>query len=380
TQENQENQPNQEIQQDQQDQQTQDIQENQQTQQTQDTQENQQIQQIQEITIADGRFRIDYKIASGGYSRVYVGTDKKTNQQVAIKLEEVNQEVRSPSRGQETVKLEGRLYRKLPPHSYPKLHWTGTTRGGLYNALVTDLLGPSLWNLWEYCKHSFTQDTLCNIAIQALKRLQGLHQKGIIHNDVKPTNFAMGSGKNGNTLYLIDLGLATTFEEIKHREKVKRVGGLLGTAYYAPLEALRGKTRSYRDDLESLGLTLIELIKGELPWGDARDSLCLEQRAKITLDALCSGLPEVHFLIEHARNLRFDQLPNYRQLIKKFEKARSIPESGQTWIFDWVKVRYQRIQKKVEEQAAGLENRRRSRDADDEGEAEGPPRSRPRQQ
>jgi serine/threonine protein kinase len=170
------------------------------------------------------------------------GTDKKTNKQVAIKLEEVGQEVSSPCRRLETVKLEGRLYRKLPPHSYPKLHWTGTTRGGLYDALVTDLLGPSLGNLWEYCRYSFTLDTLCNVAIQALKRLQGLHKKGIIHNDIKPTNFAMGSGKNGNTLYLIDYGLSTTFEEIKHKEEVKETGGLLGTAYYAPLEALRGRS------------------------------------------------------------------------------------------------------------------------------------------
>lgn len=113
---------------------------------------------------------------------------------------------------------------------------------------------------------------------------------------------------------------------------------------------------------------------------NTRGALCLEQRAEITLDKLCSELPEVHFLMEHARQLRFDQLPNYRQLIREFEKARSTPGSGQTCIFDWVKIRYQRIQKKMEERAAGLESRKRSRDEDDDGEEEGPPRSRPRQE
>ncbi|CAG9989543.1 unnamed protein product, partial [Clonostachys byssicola] len=380
TQENQENQESQQNQGAQEDQQDQLIQQDQQIQQNQENQEIPDNKETQEITIANGRFRIDYKIASGGYSRVYAGTDKKTNQQVAIKLEEVDQEVSSPSRRQETVKLEGRLYRKLPLHGYPKLHWTGRTRGGLYDVLVTDLLGPSLWNLFEYCGERFSLDTLCNIAIQALKRLQGLHKAGIIHNDIKPMNFAIGSGKSGNTLYLIDLGLSSTWEEIKDKDGVKQRGGLLGTSYYAPLEALWGRARSYRDDLTSLGLTLVELSKGKLPWGDANGSLCLGKREKITLDELCSGLPQVQFLMEHAKQLRFDQLPNYGLLIKKFEKALSDSGSGRTCIFDWVKVRYRRMQRKMEERAAGLENRRRSRDEDDDGEEEGPPRSRPRQQ
>ncbi|CAH0056321.1 unnamed protein product, partial [Clonostachys solani] len=332
-------------------------------------------QENQEITIADGRFRIDYKIADGGFSRVYVGTDKTTNKQVAIKLEEV---ILLPRRDR-TVELEGRLYPRLPRNSSPKLLWTGTTKGGFYDALVTDLLGPSLWNLFEYCRHPFSMDTVCNVAIQALNRLEGIHKKGIIHNDIKPGNLAMGSGKKGNFLYIIDYGLASTFSDIQHKERDS--GGLVGTEHYAPLEAIRDRrTRSYRDDLESLGLSLVELAESKLPWESVRRSKRLDLREKLTLDKLCGGLPAVKFLLEHARRLRFDQLPNYRQLIKEFERARSKLEPGQTWVFDWVDKRYKAMQKKMQERAASTQSRRRSRDEDDEGEEEAPPRRRRRLQ
>lgn len=163
------------------------------------------------------------------------GTDKTTNKQVAIKLEEV---ILLPRRNR-TVELEGRLYPRLPRNSSPKLLWAGTTKGGFYDALVTDLLGPSLWNLFEYCAQSFPMDTICNVAIQALNRLEGIHKKGIIHNDIKPGNLAMGSGKKGNILYIIDYGLASTFSDIQHKERDS--GGLVGTEHYAPLEAVRDR-------------------------------------------------------------------------------------------------------------------------------------------
>ncbi|VUC37570.1 unnamed protein product [Clonostachys rosea] len=109
----------------------------------------------------------------------------------------------------------------------------------IYDALVTDLLGPSLQNLWVYCDNSFGMDTLCNIAIQALQRLKALHRKGIIHNDLKPSNFAMGSGTKGSTLYIIDYGLATRYADIQGRERGS--GHLTGTAHYAPTETARSE-------------------------------------------------------------------------------------------------------------------------------------------
>ncbi|KEF55611.1 uncharacterized protein A1O9_08361, partial [Exophiala aquamarina CBS 119918] len=38
--------------------------------------------------------------------------------------------------------------------------------------------------------------------------LQSLHTTGYLHRDIKPENFLRGTGKQGNIVYMTDLGLA----------------------------------------------------------------------------------------------------------------------------------------------------------------------------
>lgn len=92
----------------------------------------------------------------------------------------------------------------------PRLHWHG--RSCEYDVLATDLLGPSLEDLFTYCGRRLSLKTVLMIADQAISRLQGIHAKGYVHRDVKPDNFLMGVGKSGNTLYVIDFGLARKWE------------------------------------------------------------------------------------------------------------------------------------------------------------------------
>uniref|UniRef100_A0A0N5AG96 non-specific serine/threonine protein kinase n=1 Tax=Syphacia muris TaxID=451379 RepID=A0A0N5AG96_9BILA len=101
-------------------------------------------------------------------------------------------------------------------------------------------------------------------------RIRSLHLRGLIHGDIKPNNFLMGIGPCQHICFLVDFGLTKAFR-IRDGNKwrhisFKKGNGLIGTAKYASVNSHNGWELSRRDDLESLGYVIIELINQELPW------------------------------------------------------------------------------------------------------------------
>ena len=75
--------------------------------------------------------------------------------------------------------------------------------------MVTDLLGPNIQNIMDNIEgKKFTMKSTLILTEQMLKRLRDLHEKGIIHRDMKPENFVIGKGKNEKLIYMIDFGLS----------------------------------------------------------------------------------------------------------------------------------------------------------------------------
>lgn len=59
--------------------------------------------------------------------------------------------------------------------------------------LVMDLLGPSLEELFRLCKKRFSPKTVAMLAVQMITRVEFIHKSNLIHQDIKPSNFVMGS-------------------------------------------------------------------------------------------------------------------------------------------------------------------------------------------
>jgi len=75
-----------------------------------------------------------------------------------------------------------------------------------------DLLGPSLEDLFQTCKRSFDLKSVLLIAVQMVKRIQAVHEERIIHRDIKPDNFLIGSTEQTkDSVYIIDFGLAKCY-------------------------------------------------------------------------------------------------------------------------------------------------------------------------
>ncbi|KAK1048044.1 casein kinase I [Friedmanniomyces endolithicus] len=118
--------------------------------------------------------------------------------------------------------------------------------------------------------------------------------------NVKPANFLLGSGTNGNVIYVTDFGLADdcTVSRAQAAEDNPSRSHLVGTARFASIKGHRGQMQSPRDDLESLGYMLVFFCQGKLPWQslpvhnkEERNRAFLEEKMATTAEQLCEELP-----------------------------------------------------------------------------------------
>ena len=156
-----------------------------------------------------------------------------TDEEVAIKLEHV-------SVGSSLLGDEVEVYKSLAGGAgIPTVYWFGWEFE--YRVMVFELLGPSLEDLFNYCGCQFSLKTVLMIADQLICRLQYIHSKDVIHRDIKPENFLMGTGKNGNCIYVTDLGLATEYRPHRaHTGAPPSNPHLLGTARFASVNGHLG--------------------------------------------------------------------------------------------------------------------------------------------
>lgn len=148
-------------------------------------------------------------------------------------------------------------------HAIPHVHYYGLDAGTNCNVMIMELLGSSLENLFSQCGRKFSLKTVLMIADQIIKRIEYIHSRRIIHRDIKPDNFCIGTGNTKHRIYIIDFGLSKKYlsssgDHIKYKEGK----GLTGTARYASINTHLGIEQSRRDDLESLCYVCLYFLLG----------------------------------------------------------------------------------------------------------------------
>nr|XP_011458971.1 PREDICTED: uncharacterized protein LOC101301711 [Fragaria vesca subsp. vesca]XP_011459004.1 PREDICTED: uncharacterized protein LOC101301711 [Fragaria vesca subsp. vesca] len=275
-------------------------------------------------------YKLDRKLGKGGFGQVYVGrrvtggygSSGPEAFEVALKLEGRNS--KGCSHG---PPYEWQVYSSLNGcYGVPHVHYKG--QQGDYYILVMDMLGPSLWDVWNR-NQLLSEEMVACIAVEAISILEQLHIKGFVHGDVKPENFLLGQPGtvNDKKLYLVDLGLASKWKETsgRHVDYDQKPDVFRGTVRYASVHAHLGRTGSRRDDLESLAYTLIFLLRGKLPWqgynGENKGFLVCKKKMATSPEMLCvSCPPPFQQFLELVTNMKFDEEPNYLKLISLFDK------------------------------------------------------------
>jgi serine/threonine protein kinase len=234
---------------------------------------------MQQDQIVAKNYKVLSKIGKGAFGEIWKAVHLKTEQEVAIKFEEINQR-------HQQLYAECKIYlwfhsdTTVLAQAIPQVLYYGVEDN--YNIMVMDLLGMSLEGLLTACGKKFSLKTVLMIADQMIKRVEYIHSRRIIHRDIKPDNFAIGVEKNKHRIFIIDFGLAKKYmsssgTHIRYREGKS----LTGTARYASISTHLGIEQSRRDDIESLGYLFIYFLQGSLPWQNLKANNVKEKYERI---------------------------------------------------------------------------------------------------
>ena len=280
------------------------------------------------------KYRTIKKLGEGSFGKVYKA--EYNNDYFAIKFEDKN-------KGQNLLEAEATIMSYLKGPNIPQIKSFGYS--GDYNILVMQLLGKSLEELFNKLK-KFSVKTTSLLAYQMITVLKYIHDKHIIHRDIKPDNFVMGLNKLNAILYLLDFGLAKKYRSSKTLEQYPYIKKkkLTGTARYASIHALEEMEQSRRDDLESVGYVLMYFLRGELPWQglkikskEDRYKKILDKKKETSSEQLCKGFPdEYREFMEYSRNLEYTEEPKYDKFKNKFYNL-VINKLGESfdYVYDW---------------------------------------------
>ena len=210
------------------------------------------------------RYEVLSKIGAGGMADVYKGKDQMLNRYVAIKV--LKKEYKEDENFVRKFRSEAQAAAGLMHPNIVNVYDVGEDRG-LYYMVMELVEGITLKEYIEK-KGRLSHKEVISIAIQVCTGIGVAHAANIIHRDIKPQNIIIS--KDGK-VKVTDFGIAkaTTSNTVS--------SNAMGSVHYTSPEQARGGFSDQRSDIYSIGITLYEMVTGQVPFdGDSTVSVAIK--------------------------------------------------------------------------------------------------------
>src|SRR5262245_40781490 len=185
---------------------------------------------------------------------VYRATQLSLNRTVALKI--LASELSDDAAFRERFRREGLLQAAIDHEHIVTVYEAGASEHGLFLAMRL-IRGPTLKDM--VLSGDIPPERALAILTQVAEALDGAHDVGLTHRDIKPQNILIGGNDHA---YLADFGLTQASDEVSLPE----TGQFIGTIDYVAPEQVQGQGATPRSDVYSLTAVLYEALCGEVPF------------------------------------------------------------------------------------------------------------------
>ena len=208
---------------------------------------------IREGVMIGDRYEIVAQIGTGGMADVYKAIDGKLNRYVAIKV--LKSEFREDATFGNKFQSEAQAAAALSHPNVVNVYDVGEEAGVQY--IVMELVEGITLKEYIQKKGRLTPKEVISIAVQVCAGIEMAHNHSIVHRDIKPQNIMIS--KEGK-VKVTDFGIA------KATSSNTISTNAMGSVHYTSPEQARGGFSDAKSDIYSLGISMYEMITGQLPF------------------------------------------------------------------------------------------------------------------